>query len=159
MNITKEMQMKMAENLYLKGFLTENQMNGFSKRGNKGIIAEMKAVEQLGIKTVFDNKPGTDFTYKGINIQFKYLGCNSNPSVTETKKAPTETPQQFINRIMEKYKEVNEFWIYIENDLEINLNQIIKLTPEQFKEFLSIQTIKDNNKIRLAFKNHLRKYQ
>jgi len=160
MTITREMQHEMATRLAEKGYFTTEQANGFKKRGNKGMLAEMKLVEKLNINTTFDNKQGADLTIKGKKIQFKYMGLGSSPSVTETKKKPTESKQDFINRIVdEHYKEVDEFWIYIDNDLEIHLERLVKLSINQFKDFLRIQNIKDNKKIRLSHKKELYKHQ
>jgi len=87
------------------------------------------------------------------------MGLKSKPSATETKKNPDETKEAFINRIIKKYNEVDEYWIYIGNDMDMNLDNIVKLTTNEFKSFLLDQNIKDNDKIRLTGKNKLKKYQ
>ena len=149
--LSLEMQQEMARRLGNQGYLTENQVNGFKTRGNKGMLGEMEFVKSKGIKTTFDNKQGADFIINGIKVQFKYMGYESNPSATETKKHPDESNEQFVDRIVDiKYKEVDEFWIYLDDDFEFNDDRIIKLNRNQFKKLLLTQNIKDNKKIRIT---------
>lgn len=153
----REMLEQKAMELAEQGFINENQLDALlNKQMNKGIIAEGTLTTNLNINTTFDNKQGEDLIYRGIKIQFKYMGFGSSPSVTETKKKATETVEKFVDRVLEKYSEVDEFWIYAENDLELDLNRIYALTKNQFKQFLITQNIKDNKKIRLTGKRTLR---
>lgn len=147
-----------AVKLEEQGFINKQQLEGLLKKQmNKGIIAEGTLVRNLNINTSFDNKQGADLVYRGIKIQFKYMGFGSSPSVTETKKKATETTEAFIDRILKKYSEVDEFWIYADNDLKLDLNKMFTLNKEEFKKFLMTQNIKNNKKIRLTGKNNLRK--
>lgn len=150
-------QVAIAKELAELGYFTDEQAEGFKKRGNKGMLAEATLLKNLNIKDVFDNKQGADLTYRGLKIQFKYMGLGSSPSVTETKKKPNESKQEFINRILEKYNEVDEYWIYLDNDLDITVNKIYKLDTKEFKELLLTQNIKDNKKIRLTGKRTIKK--
>jgi len=159
MDFTKELQYEMATRFFKKGFITESRLESFKERGNKGILNECLLLEKLNLKQSFDNHQGADLEYQGVKIQFKYMGLKSKPSATETKKNPDETKEAFINRIIKKYNEVDEYWIYIGNDMDMNLDNIVKLTTNEFKSFLLDQNIKDNDKIRLTGKNKLKKYQ
>jgi len=150
-------QIAIAKELAELGYFTEKQAKGFEKRGNKGMLAEATLLKNLNIKDTFDNKQGADLTYRGIKIQFKYMGLGSSPSVTETKKRPDESKIEFVERILEKYDEVDEYWIYLDNDLDIKLNKIYKLDTKEFKELLLTQNIKDNRKIRLTGKRKIKK--
>ena len=85
------------------------------------------------------------------------MGLGSSPSVTETKKRPDESKIEFVERILEKYDEVDEYWIYLDNDLDIKLNKIYKLDTKEFKELLLTQNIKNNRKIRLTGKRKIKK--
>lgn len=155
--LVREMLEQKAIELAEQGFINENQLDGLlNKQMNKGIIAEGTLVTSLNINTSFDNKQGEDLIYRGIKVQFKYMGYGSSPSVTETKKREDETVETFIDRVLEKYNRVDEFWIYAENDMEMNLNNIYALTKNQFKQFLITQNIKNNKKIRLTGKRTLR---
>ena len=159
MKFSRELQYEMAKRFYKKGFISKKQLESFKGRGNKGILNECLLLEKLNLKQVTDNHQGADLVYQGIKIQFKYMGLRSRPSATETKKNPEETKQKFVDRIIEKYHEVDEYWIYIGDDMDMNLDNIVKLTINEFREFLLSQNMKDNDKIRLTGKNKLKKYQ
>jgi hypothetical protein len=155
--LVREMLEQKALELAEQGFINENQLDGLlNKQMNKGIIAEGTLVTNLNIRTSFDNKQGEDLIYRGIKVQFKFMGFGSSPSVTETKKQDDEEVETFVDRILKKYNKVDEFWIYADNDLELDLNKMYMLTREQFKRFLFTQNIKNNKKIRLVGKRILR---
>jgi len=157
----KELQSELAKRLLKENLISDKMaksiMNG---RGNKGILKESIVKLALGIEDTFDNHQGADFEYNGDKIQFKYVGCGSRPSATETKKIPGETEQAFVDRIVyTKYSEVTKFWIDFGELDKCNINDIVVLTPLQFKEFLLDQNIKNNKKIRISKKSSLNKYR
>jgi len=157
----KELQSELAKKLLRENLISDKMAKSIiNGRGNKGVLKESIVKLALGIEDTFDNHQGADFEYKGDKIQFKYVGCDSRPSATETKKNPDESKQEFVDRIVyTKYFEVTKFWIDFGELDKCNINDIVVLTPLQFKEFLLDQNIKDNEKIRLSKKSSLNKYR
>ena len=157
----KELQSELAKKLLRENLISDKMAKSIiNGRGNKGVLKESIVKLALGIEDTFDNHQGADFEYKGDKIQFKYVGSKSRPSATETKKNPDESKQEFVDRIVyTKYFEVTKFWIDFGELDKCNMNDIVVLTPLQFKEFLLDQNIKDNEKIRLSKKSSLNKYR
>lgn len=153
---------EIAKKAYNKGLLTKKQYQALinpTKQDNKGIVNECSASMQLGINKPFDNESGADFYYRGIAVQYKCCVSGSRPSVTELKKSPDESNEQFVDRILDtRYHEVQEFWLYIEDTLEFDINKCYMLNRYEFKMILLQQNIKDNQKIRLSVKKLLKDF-
>ncbi|KFZ25878.1 MAG: hypothetical protein KQ78_01834 [Candidatus Izimaplasma bacterium HR2] len=137
----------------LECYFSEEDYEGFDYQMNRGKIADLYTQYKLGIQNpVFDKIDHFDFIYQGKRIQFKYLGQNSSPSITEFKKGTDETYLRFVNRIMKYYRECDVFMITLENFItDINKKSVSVLTSKQFKKLLMLHvtTVKDGNKLRL----------
>ena len=143
----------------MKEYFSESDYKGFKVQLNKGKIAEIFAQYQLGIETpTFDKISSYDFILSGATIQFKYLGQNSAPSISEYKKQVGETHLKFVNRLMKFYGDCSVFMVTFENFIsDITCETLLSLTPKQFKAILMLHDVKEGNKLRLR-KTITRKY-
>lgn len=131
-------------------FFTEEEINGFGKQLNRGKIAELYFQQVLGLYPIFDKISSYDFIYQGKRVQFKYVGQNSAPSVSELKRNENETMLKFVNRIMNFYKECDLFMITLENFItDLSKENVTTLTPPQFKKILMNHEVKIGEKLRL----------
>ena len=136
----------------LKAFLSVEEIEGFGKQVNRGKIAELYLQNSLGLKPVFDKISDYDFIYQNKKVQFKYLGQNSAPSVSELKRFEDESIVKFTNRVMKHYSNCDLFVISLENHItHINWTDCIILTPKEFMMVLRghDKNVKVDSKLRL----------
>jgi hypothetical protein len=143
----------------VKHYFSNADYQGFKAQLNKGKIAEIFAQYQLGIDTpTFDKINSYDFILEGQRVQFKYLGQNSAPSISEYKKQENESHLKFVNRLMRFYSECDYFMLTFENFItNITTDAIYTLSRKEFKQILMNHTVKVGNKLRLR-KTIARKY-
>jgi len=148
---------KIAE--LMQQYFSDADYKGFKLQLNKGKIAEIFAQYQLGIETPnFDKINAYDFILNGMRIQFKFLGQNSAPSISEYKKQPNETHLKFVNRLMKFYGSCDKFMVTFENFIsDITEDTLYSLEPKDFKAILMQHDVKEGNKLRLR-KTITRKY-
>jgi len=133
-------------------YLGIEESNGFKKQVNRGKLAELYLQMQLGLHPNFDKISQYDFVYDGKRCQFKYLGQNSSPSISEIKRIEEESNVKFVNRILKHYQNCDIFVISLENLItDINWVNSYKMDRKQFKAILMEQakTVKVGNKMRL----------
>jgi len=136
----------------LEEFLGIEESQGMGKQVNRGKLAEMWLQKDLGLIPDFDKINDWDFTKDSQKIQFKYLGQNSSPSVSELKRENNEGMVKFVNRVMKHYQNCNLFAISLENYIShIKWENCIILTKEEFKVILRAhdKNVKFGNKLRL----------
>lgn len=136
----------------LEEFLGDRECLGMGKQVNRGKLAEMYFQLKLGLIPNFNKVDNWDFVYNFQRIQFKYLGQNSSPSVSELTRLEGESMVKFVNRIMKVYKDCEVFVISLENFMQnMTWKNSIKLTPNEFKAVLRAhdKNVKTGNKLRL----------
>lgn len=136
----------------LTEFLGTRESQGMGKQVNRGKLAEMWIQKTLGLHPNFDKVNDWDFVYNYQRIQFKYLGQNSAPSVSELTRMENESMVKFVNRIMKHYQNCELFVLSFDNFIQnINWDNCIKLTDKEFKAMLRLhdKNVKTGNKLRL----------
>ena len=133
-------------------FLGMNEVNGMAKQVNRGKLSEMYLQLKLGLNPNFDKINKYDFRYKGLQVQFKYLGQNSSPSVGESTRLLNESILKFANRLMKEYKEADIFALSFENFISnISWDNTIKVDRDTFKKIIKAHDdiLLEGNKLRL----------
>jgi len=136
----------------LEDYLSIEEQEGFTKQVNRGKLAELYLQKVLGLHPVFDKVQSYDFVYNYQKCQFKYLGQNSSPSISELKRLDEEGNLKFANRVLKFYQECEVFVISLENYIShINWDNCIILTPKEFRKIIIEQAkaVKPGNKMRL----------
>jgi len=136
----------------LEEFLGIRETQGMAKQVNRGKLAEMWLQKQIGLRPTFDKISQFDFIKDGKKCQFKYLGQNSSPSVSEAIRKNMESDTKFINRIMKYYQDCEVFVLSLQNNItSIKWENCIVMDKTEFKSLIREQakTVKDGNKMRL----------
>ena len=141
----KEIIQKLADT----NLLTDAQLKGLEKQFNKGIASETLLIHNSGLIKE-EQDAGFDFGLNGLRVEFKYLGLNSKPSLSEMKKQADESQREFAERIVNKhYLQADCFMSSIKDELDIQLSDCFIITKEAMLEILSRHNTKEGNKIRL----------
>lgn len=139
--------------LVSEGYVLEAEVLGQGKQVNRGKIVDIWIQHISGVNNpCFDKISQYDFIKDGRRIQFKYVGQNSSPSISEVVRQIEESDTKFINRILKHYKEVDTFVISLENFItDITWGNCYKLNPKEFRKLILLQArkVKPGNKMRL----------
>jgi len=136
----------------LTDYLGVRESQGMGKQVNRGKLAEMWLQKTLGLYPNFDKVNDWDFVYNYQKIQFKYLGQNSSPSVSELIRLEDESMVKFVNRIMKHYQNCEVFVLSFDNFIQnMTWKGCIKLSAKDFKGILRAhdKNVKIGNKLRL----------
>ena len=154
--LTTENKLELAK--LAQPLLTEDEyLSLIHKQFNRGLVGESIFKQLINCNFKNNNITGHDILINGEWYEFKYLGCGSKPSITETVRLSTETVAEFADRILNKYHatDTKGFIFYLNNDFIFNRLDWYFVSFKEVKKIIIGENPAIGEKVKLQSKNRV----